>query len=194
MTTRKDKNKISTITEPVLLDDGELNPDFEQSLSDAIENMPETYIRLSGDSEWNTTKDNWTFTGDIVSYFAQCAVSFSPYTAPDNLVGVLEQVELIFKPLEDSGGMFEISLCTVNELLHEHIIPLQQVQEWNVPKNGDHRVAQFSSRYSSKPDPDDDFIDLSALAHGVCLALRQTRRERKEFDKKFEEDYKNSLQ
>ncbi|RKZ94989.1 MAG: hypothetical protein DRQ40_04720, partial [Gammaproteobacteria bacterium] len=68
MTTRKDKNKISTITEPVLLDDGELNPDFEQSLSDAIENMPETYIRLSGDSEWNTTKDNWTFTGDIVSY------------------------------------------------------------------------------------------------------------------------------
>lgn len=175
------------------MDDDEINPECMDELAKALSNVAPTYVRSRKDPEWNTTKDMWMFAEDIVAYFAQIAVRYSPYTCPDNLEQVLEQVQLVFKPFGDTLGMFEMSLCKISEVLYEHIIPLPQVQAWNERKNGDTSEVKFTSRYTKETDPDDDFIDLDALVTGVCVAVRDERRKQDRFHEKFEKEWKNRL-
>jgi hypothetical protein len=184
--------EVKVIDEPLLTEDGDINPEAVDALSEAIEALAPTHIRLADDPEWSSSKDLWLFTHNIVGYFAQWAIRQSPYSVPDKLEEVLEQVHLVFKPFESKNGMFCMSLCEINRLLHEYILPLPQTMAWNEPKNGSTESIQFSSRYT-KRDPDDEFIDLHALAHNVCVSIRNERRESYLFDVEFEKKYKDSL-
>jgi len=61
------------IQQPLLTDEGYLNPACMNELTSAINNMPKTFDRLKGDDEWNNKKDQWTLKKDIVGAFAMWA-------------------------------------------------------------------------------------------------------------------------
>lgn len=59
--------------------------------------------------------------------------------------------------------------------------------KWNEPKDGSKTEIVFVSRYSNKPNPDSDFIDLDALLRNVCIEIRNERRIFDKFNRKYEE-------
>ena len=76
------------IQQPLLTDEGYLNPACMNELTYAINNMPKTFNRLAGDSEWDNKKDQWTSKQNIVGAFAMWACRQSPYGVPDGLENV----------------------------------------------------------------------------------------------------------
>ncbi len=184
---------MKILKESLYIDNDELNLDCLDELKDEIINIKPAYIRLENDEEWNTKQ--YTSFKFLVGCFACSAVTLSPYSYPDNLEKVINQVYLVFKKFTDKLGLLYISLNEINELLHKEILVLQEVQKWNERKDGVLQDISFISRYDAgkEIDPDTDFIDLDALAHYVCLLVRTDRREHDKFNKQFEENYKNGL-
>lgn len=161
-------------------------------IEDAIEGMGKTHERLRGDPEWDERKDLWTSPHQIVGAFAMWACRQSPYGVPDGLENVCKYLSAALKTEFKwaTAGMQELSLCEINKALYD-ILYEQGVEEfdaWNERKNGRDGMG-FSSRMDSGSNPDDDFIDLDALLHNVCVTIRDERRANKAFDEKFEAEY-----
>ena len=75
---------IEMITdEPLMTEEGFLNPACMNAMEAAFRNSPKTYDRLSRDREWNGKKDRWVFRSYIVGSFAKYACSQSPYGMPE---------------------------------------------------------------------------------------------------------------
>jgi len=91
----------------------------------------------------------------------------------------------------DSNEMMELSLCEINKLLYDILYEqgMEAFDNWNKSKNTTSGEIRFVSRDSSKGNPDDDFIDLDALLHNVCISLRDDFRRNDVFDKKFKEEH-----
>jgi hypothetical protein len=181
-------NEIETLTQPLITPEGFVNPACMAELEGAISSMGKTHERLRGDPEWDCAKDQWTFPKDIVGAFAMWACRQSPYGVPNGLESVCKYLNDALATVTEWGtaGMAECSLCDINRWLHE-ILYEQGVEEfdaWNERKNGRDGMG-FSSAFD-QPSLDDDFIDLDALLHNVCLEIRDERRQRRAFDAKFE--------
>lgn len=158
-----------------------LNPACVNELEAAIANMPPTYERLKGDSEWNTP--HWVFLKHITGNFAKCAVRQSPYAFPENLekmIGFLDaclQDRIKDWPKDKKHGkhryiMALLSLCEINKWLHDILDDMPHFKAWNLCKNEKARCEIQFTTVDTTHAPDDDFIDLEALLHGVCLELR----------------------
>lgn len=182
------------LSQPLLTEEGFLNPACMNELSAAISSMGKTHIRLSSDPEWKVKKDKWTFKSEIVGAFAMWACRQSPYGVPDGLENVCKYLSASLESCalwSDNVGMAECSLCEINSWLYE-ILYNQGVEEfdaWNRCKVGDTPDIQFSSRYDGERNPDYDFIDLDALLHNVCVSIRDERRKNRAFDEKFEAEH-----
>ena len=179
---------VEMLSQPLLTQEGFLNPACMNELDAAIGAMGKTHQRLAADVEWSTPR--WTFPHDIVGAFAMWACRQSPYGVPDGLESVTKYLNACLKTAVkwDQNNMAELSLCEINRVLHE-ILYEQGVAEfdaWNERKNK-REGAGFCSAFD-KPSPDDDFIDLDALLHNVCLTIRTERREFDAFNEKFERD------
>ena len=110
----------------------------------------------------------WAFKADFTSFLAKWLVSLSPYTVPDNLSICIEKFEMQLSNAFtfDANEMVEIDLSTLTNIVNELIENVPEIAALNERKNGREGMG-ISDRYSAKPDPDDDFIDLMALAQNI---------------------------
>lgn len=188
-----DNYDFEMIPEPLLTEEGFINEACINALNSAIANTPPTYERLANDLEW--TKKYWTFQHDIVAAFAKWAVRISPYAYPDHLIEVLGYLDACLKRMIewDKDGMYKLSLCDINKLLHDILMDkgITYFDDWNKPKKDWRKDNKESFQEATDKDPDYDFIDLHALLHNVCLDLRTEHREKDSFDEKFEKEWQD---
>lgn len=188
------QEKIEMLSQPLLTEDGFINPACINELENTIAKAPKTFERLADNKEWSTPRA--TFIKQIIAAFASNAITLSPYTVPENLETILKYLDRcltseLLKNGDNSGfdQMYNLSLCDINRLLYAVLYDLEQIKAWNEPKNKTADKIVFTSRDSAKPDPDDDFIDIGALFHNTCLTIRSERREFDRFDAEFEKNW-----
>lgn len=182
------KNCDHILEQPLLTEDGFINPACMNELESAIKNMPNTYERLAGDLEWSTPR--WVFWRHIVGALAMWAVRQIPCETsnwetmknepldapvyPPGLEKIIGYVGTCIKPKFDSHGMAELSLCQINKMLHDILMDqgISIFDGWNTPE------------VMGK-----GWLDLHALLHNVCLTIRDERRAHDKFDAEFEAKY-----
>lgn len=105
---------------------------------------------------------------EVAGVLAMWAVRQSPYPVPDRLA---EAVQAAHDALpEELEGWFWATEPVLRELVEGICLNNPIIATWNVPASGHDAPFVFSSRYDS-PSPDDDFIDLHALANNICRTL-----------------------
>ena len=72
----------------------------------------------------------------------------------------------------DQQGMAEVSLATMTENINNVLEQMPDVMALNERKNGRDGMG-FSSRYSKDPEPDDDFIDIMAVAQNITCEFAE---------------------
>lgn len=181
------------IKEPLLTEEGFVNPTCMAELESAINDSPPTYKRLSNDTEWSEK----LFTGrkEIVGAFAMWACRQSPYGCPTGLETVCKylneclKIECVWNGTDIPWAY--LSLCDINKMLHDILYEkgVKAFDAWNECVAGKAPNISFTSRYGQGDsyDPDKDFIDLDALLRNVCVTIRDERRKNKAFDEKFYE-------
>lgn len=115
--------------------------------------------------------------GDIIGAFSMWAIRQSPYYRPDNLEQAIDELgELLMQKLdfEPPYGYVSLSYAHIRTILMDCFDCIAAIKKWNEPKSGHNAQNVFVSRYS-QPRPDDDFIDLDALARNIAETLIQER-------------------
>lgn len=114
----------------------------------------------------------------LLGIVARWAVQQSPYTYPAGLTDVLDEVGRRFdaRATDEIMRTRYVSLPVrprdaIRSFIQDVVIDIPQVQAWNQRKNGNTSPLKFASRYDLPGDPDDDFIDLGALATNIEMAL-----------------------
>lgn len=113
----------------------------------------------------------------IVANFAKWLILQSPYRLPDNLVATLDYLYVMLDKVfqdADQFGYIHIQDVDLRVKLNE-IFEDAQFAVYNERKNGNQRPYSFTSRFS-QPDPDDDFISLSALARNIVQELEKDQK------------------
>lgn len=102
---------------------------------------------------------------DIVSGIAKWGILQSPYNLPDNLEVVINKFTTLLTPLFPNH-FIQISYEDIQSIVLFEGAKIPEFVEWNNRKNGRDGTGFVTA--VSKPDPDDDFIDLHALARNVA--------------------------
>lgn len=114
--------------------------------------------------------------GDILGEIAGWAVRQSPYVAPDNLDEALEGLSAELDSMwtvthQNFRAAYFSNQYDLCQTLVAAFQRVPQIVDWGKPKSAkDDTVMVFVSRYE-KPHPDDDSIDLDALARNVAKDL-----------------------
>jgi hypothetical protein len=114
----------------------------------------------------------WVFRKDFTGALAKWLVKLSPYPVPDNLESIITDFHRRIPYDFDKHGMAEVSLATMTEIINNVLETMPEVTALNERKNGRDGFG-FSSRYSKDPEPDDDFIDIMALAQNVTCEFAE---------------------
>jgi hypothetical protein len=111
----------------------------------------------------------WTTEGTVAGHLAMWAVRQSPYRATEALTEAITQFREAFP-----GPVAGLSQWADEDELHgaiwNAIEASPAIIAWNCPKSGHEAPFVFSSRYD-RPSPDDDFIDLHALARNIARSV-----------------------
>lgn len=187
----ENRPEIEMLSQPLMTDEGFVNPACINELNAAIAAMKPTHERLSSDLEWTTLA--WTFPQDIVGAFSMWACRLSPYGVPDGLENVCKYLSASIKTVTawDVNNMALASLCDISRWLHEILMDqgVKEFDAWNVARNIAKDPAAYAARYDDdRRKPDNDFIDLHALLHNVCITIRTERREFKAFNERLESE------
>lgn len=111
----------------------------------------------------------WTFEDDFTGALAKWLVKLSPYTVPENLSICIKEFKKEIGTLGDftKDGMAEIYLGTLTKRVNLILEGIPEIMALNKPISG-HNHNIFTSRYhNGPPNPDDDFIDIMALAQNI---------------------------
>jgi len=175
------------LEQPLLTEDGFVNPACINELNAAIKNMPKLYERLANEPEW--TEKQITTPDEILAAFVKASIRTFP--AKKNICNVpfgLERVanflgvclikEIKWKSIGEGFQFAYLSLCEINKLLFDILY--------------EQEVSLFDNWNKSEGPLGERWLDLDALLHNTCLDIRQDRRARSEFDKKFEEEQKKN--
>jgi hypothetical protein len=110
----------------------------------------------------------WASKSDFTGALAKWLVRQSPYTVPDNLSICIEKFDkAVDKGYKfDENGIVEIGLLNLTDKTNQILEEIPEIMILNERKNGREGMG-FSSRYSKDPEPDDDFIDIMALAQNI---------------------------
>ena len=111
---------------------------------------------------------------DILGAFAMWAVRQSPYRCPDSLneaIDILEmvlinQIEFDNEPL----AFKELSCDEIRKHLETAFEKVSAIMNWNEKKSGAPGYV-FVSRVGGPKNPDDDIIDLGAMARNIAHTL-----------------------
>lgn len=181
---------IEMIDEPLLTEDGFINPACMNALEAAIKNMPKTYDQLSDEPEWNIPR--WTHYREITAGLAYCAVKQFLDDYPDdedntiyepkppahapNLEKIIGFLHACIRPKFDKNGSAFLSLCDISKMLYDILYGqgVSVFDDWN-----------------KKEVMAMHWIDLDALLHNVCLLIRQDRREFDRFNERFHKEQAN---
>jgi hypothetical protein len=191
----KEKDPIMHIIQnPLLTEDGFLNEACMNELKSVLNSIEPDCIRLMWDKEWSEKR--WTFKHEIVAALAKWAVRQSTYPCPTGLDAVLGYLDACLTkdvPWSFTGNerMAELSLCDISKLLHDSIGDMQQIKDWNTPKKNWRNTNFEGIGEAERHDPDYGFVDIDALFRNVCLDIRAERRVNSDFNKRFEEEWKN---
>jgi len=110
----------------------------------------------------------WACKKDFLGALAKWLVKQSPYIVPENLSLCIKgfSTKLSTTFVFDKNGMVEISLNSLTEKVYKLLEGVPEIMLLNERKNK-REGHGFTDRYSSKPDPDDDFIDIMAVAQNI---------------------------
>ena len=177
------------IQEPLVTKEGYLNPAAMNELEAAISGLPTTHERLSGDSEWN--KKHYIHIPQIVGSLAKWACRQSPYYVPDGLENVCKYFSACLKTEKafNKDGWGHLSFNEISKLCHDILMDagVKEFDNWNERKNKREGTGYCS--VFDQPTADDDFIDLHALLHNICLDFRDEIRKDDDFDRRYKEKY-----
>jgi len=120
-------------------------------------------------SENYRDSEYWFMKSDFMGAFAYWVVAQSPYSSPDITSALKAFDKYISKYITDdmpeNFGYEDLS----NIINEDALVNVPEILELNERKNKREGMG-FCSRYD-KPSPDDDFIDLGALARNVFYML-----------------------
>lgn len=115
---------------------------------------------------------------ELVGQVAHWAVRQSPYAVPAGLEAALAAFAkaidpefVICRSSDNSGWRYFADARDIEAFLRRTLFPIPEVAAWNERRNGRQGMG-FSSRYG-QPTPDDDFVDLEALAMNVARCIAQ---------------------
>lgn len=110
----------------------------------------------------------WAFKNDFTGALAKWLVKQSPYTVPDNLSECISEFDIKVGTAFDfdTAGMAEIELGGLTDGVYAILESIPVISELNVPKSG-HDNHVFVSARSARINPDDDFIDIMAVAQNI---------------------------
>ena len=122
---------------------------------------------------WKDDTTRVVLKSNVVGQFARCATNQSPYIVPDKLAdGIREFGAAIGHTSE--YDFVDTTCSALEDIVCKAISMCTTVMEWNVPKSGKSYECVFVAR-NCTPNPDDDIIDVHALArnvaHGTWLEL-----------------------
>jgi len=139
-------------------------------VSSLARHIAETHTLRTADA--HATFD--VFLQDIAGKFAEWAVRQSPYDVPDNLDVAVQKLCDWFRPGATSSMGFENLKVNQHELEKDLLKAFETIPEisaWNERKDENQSPFGFTSAYDGPGDPDNDFIDLYALARNVAHDL-----------------------
>ena len=110
----------------------------------------------------------WASRDDFTGALAKWLVKLSPYTVPENLSICVEKFNDHLDSFAsfDSNGTAEIDLKSLTHTVNPILESIPEIMALNERKNGRDGMG-FSDRYSGRPEADDDFIDIMALAQNI---------------------------
>lgn len=119
---------------------------------------------------------------DVLGELAGWAVRQSPYTVPDKLAEAVTAFCAAWPRAEHAqfDGVVDLDY-TIKTTFRR----VPEIMAWNERKNGRDGPG-FVTRYSKQPDPDDDFIDLDALARNMAMSLWHDAADEKQFNDDFD--------
>ncbi len=123
-------------------------------------------------------KNIFVMKSELLGTIAKYAVSQSPYHRPDNLELVLDKLNEAISPVFDRAdlGVGEFSdRVSLEAFISRHLAKIPEYVAWNERKNGNEAPLQFTSRYDTGGDPDNDFIDLEALERNVAVEIERSQ-------------------
>jgi hypothetical protein len=130
-------------------------------------------------------------TNQAAGELANWAVQQSPYNVPDNLAEAINGFIEAWPHDEQLGEELPMkswaSYQALREALDQILPTIPAIAAWNERKNG-REGNGFSSRFE-QPEPDDDFIDLGALANNIARSLWADACDFADFNAKFDEKY-----
>lgn len=129
----------------------------------------------------------------VTGYLAMWAVRQSPYDVPDNLEDAVQDFRTNLPLARLSPPMHEFVDVADEGALHEAIKSAIEatpaIRAWNERKNKNQSPFQFVSRYDGPSDPDNDFIDLGALARNTSLYCWREMQRDWAFDRNFDREW-----
>lgn len=138
--------------------------------SSLVRHIAETHTLRTADA--HATFD--VFLQDLAGKFADWAVRQSPYDVPADLGVAIKKLCEWFRPRTTNFGGFEnlkVNQHTLEKDLLKAFEAIPEIAAWNERRNGNQAPYKFTSMYDGPGDPDDDFVDLYALARNVAHNL-----------------------
>jgi len=120
-------------------------------------------------------REVWVFKDSFTGSLAKWLVKQSPYVVPDNLSKCLESFhsKLDFLCVWDSADMAQVHLKGLTHDLNMILESIPEICALNEPKNFTDKDFFFLDRYSAEPNPDDNFIDIMAVAQNMTCDLAE---------------------
>jgi len=114
----------------------------------------------------------WAFKCDFTGALAKWLVRQSPYTVPDNLARCIEDFHEKLDQIAvfDTAGMAEINLMTLTEKVDSILHSIPYIMHLNECRDGH----GFMNLYGTDPNPDEDFIDITAVAQNITCDFADT--------------------
>lgn len=126
---------------------------------------------------WMDKRKHYFSVDSITGAFAMWAIRQSPYHCPDNLEQAIKELGEALKKKFQFDKAFNFAYLSLDEIrigLENCFEEIKTIENWNHPKSGHNAQVIFTSRYFS-PIPDNDFIDLDALARNIAHTLIQEK-------------------
>jgi hypothetical protein len=119
---------------------------------------------------WDDTPFH-TSRNTVLGALACWAVRQSPYLVPAGLAEAVHEFSVAFG-IDDDGcvGVFETDCQRLRKQVFECFSECSSILAWNECKSGTTPAVVGSSRYD-RPHPDNDIIDLDALARNIAHSI-----------------------
>ena len=145
-------------------------------------------------TDWNVPARLLITTNTLAGMFASWAVQQSPYDAPEGLDKAIRDFRSAWPSDEElrpiMPAQYWNSYGELYEALYTLFCETESIRAWNEPKSKHGASIVFSSRYGG-PSPDDDFIDLGALANNVAREAWKDALADKAFDDRFSAEWES---